>query len=247
MFKSFSDSSRNQEFHGFPSLNFQMNVQRYNISACSMDLDARYGTNTTTNLAAISSWKDQITGYEFVQATAGNQPRYLSSDVNFNNYPAVDFSVDTARTLNSQFGAVIKNQFIIVAVFRVIAFPGTQRGIVCAQNGAGGNNLLRISTGRTDQPMGVQNSNTTYLLTGDNGDTSPHILIASNTNLVVDGVLKDSQPSYGWLGIMNSIGTQSAAYNGRNAVTRILVYDTGATTQQLLTLSDAINAEYAIY
>jgi hypothetical protein len=95
--------------------------------------------------------------------------------------------------------------------------------------------------------MGVQNSSTSYLLTGDNGDTSPHILIASDTDLIVDGVLKDSKSPYGWTGIANSIGSQSTAYTGRNAVTRILGYEGKVSSDQLVVMCNSINAEYAIY
>jgi len=57
----------------------------YGYSNVIHDFDPKFGLNTATDLAAISYWYDKVNNHKAVQATAGNQPRLILSEVNFNN------------------------------------------------------------------------------------------------------------------------------------------------------------------
>lgn len=98
MFKGFQSKSR--QFNGIPALNFQMDNQAFGFSGCTFWLDAAYGLNTQTNLTAVSSWIDKISGLSFTQSTAGNQPRFVLSNPSYNNYPTVESFNSAQRLIN---------------------------------------------------------------------------------------------------------------------------------------------------
>jgi hypothetical protein len=243
MFKGFSDSSRNKEFHGFPNLNFQMNNEAYGFSGCTFWLDAAYGLNTQTNLAAVTEWNDKIINIKFTQSTAANQPVYLTSVAEFNNYPAIHF-VDTTDFMSSNlFGSGVT--YAIVAKVNLIS--------------AGGNVLLTTSVASVnsislagDDPdivgigiygaggLGASLMNTTI------EDTNPHIIIITPTEIVVDGVQSATSSGVALSGF-NTLGGANTSRRILGYVGEIICFDKHFNSQECITLSTNINSKYAIY
>jgi len=239
MFKGFQNTNRNGQFKGFPNLNFQMNNEAYGFSGCTFWLDAAYGLSTQTDLAAVSSWRDRIKGIEFVQATAGNQPRLISSDANFNNYPSIDMAWSTNRNLVSATGLLARGS--IACVLRAGTIDNKMMiflasGSTIQQFYNGGNSSAAI-TG-----LGVYDNVTPIMITTIE-DTLPHIIIITGTEIVIDGV---QQVTGSWAQTINYNTIGSSTARG-NAIAEIFKFDVQFSSADCITLSDNINSKYAIY
>jgi hypothetical protein len=239
MFKGFN----NRQPNGFPNINFGGNYgQAYNFTRCLLWLDAAYGTSTVVNGANVSSWQDKINGVQYTQATAGNQPTYVASDANFNNFPVIDFGDNLAKRLNgnTSFGLGSTTLAIIVRMTRtneitnsLIIGDGAQSGFSGA--GAGGN-----VTG-----FGFYNGGAA--LTKSNvEDTSTHIVIANRNFIIVDGVNQTSATST-LTQNFTSIGSTNGDSSPCCFISEILIYDYIMGTDDGIRLSDNINAKYLKY
>lgn len=237
MFKGFQQ--RSQQFHGFPGLSFQMNNEAYGFSGCTFWLDAAFGLNTNTNLGAITYWKDKIKGISFEQATAGNQPRLVTPDVNFNNNPSVQAAANT-RYLQTLTDVSVSTNFTLA--------------IVCKADSDNGVNVTfgrisgTISTGQSAVELTpVKIGNNTSSITATTNDTNPHIIIATNTEIAVDGVQEATgtigETFGGFLQIFNS----GSGNNNIGRVAEIIVYNQKLSSENCIILSDNLNSKYAIY
>jgi len=252
MFKGFQDTSRSPMFQGFPNLNFQMNNEAYGFSGCAFWLDAAYGLNTQTDLAAVSSWRDRIRGIEFVQATAGNQPRLNTANASYNNYPVIQF-FDTARRLNSSTddskGLSIPSNFTIALVANYNT--SNNANSVFSNGNSGASTLTAIVLGGSNAGVNgvavyvnnsVQGSGTTE-------STTVKIGIITNTEIVVNGVQENTYSSYTFDKIITQVGGgRSQAVTSLNGnIAEILVFGNTLSSNDCIRLSDNINSKYALY
>jgi hypothetical protein len=248
MFKGFSDSSRNNEFHGFPNLNFQMNNEAYGFSGCTFWLDAAYGLNTQTDLAAVSSWQERIKNYIFLQATAGAQPRLISSDPDFNNNPSIDFFNNVRWIGLSSSGINIAKGFTIVVVYKVTTSSPNGGNVLFSDPGnLNGITVLLSGESASITGFGVYPQFSSPLLATNVKDTNPHIAVLTNNYIIIDGVLEASgfcelPSSYQNLGS----GTNSAR-RIQGKIAEIIIYDSTINLSNCFLLSDNINQKYAIY
>jgi hypothetical protein len=233
MFKGFSDSSRNKEFHGFPNLNFQMNNEAYGFSGCMFWLDAAVNKNTSTDSTLVSFWQDKIQSIRFVQTTAGNQPTYLTSYAPLNNNPVIFFNAKTMSASpvflqQPQTTAVVFQGVVSASINQMFGDSTTNFNYNWGGTGAGYNGIgCRIN--------GSPNSST-Y---GE--DTNPHIAIFTKERIIADGAQQHT-----WS--LNFIPQISNFYNtSQQYIAEIICFNKILTQAECVQLCDNINSKYAIY
>lgn len=241
MFKGFQ--SKNRQFNGFPNLNFQQNNEAYGFSGCTFWLDAAYGLNTQTDLAAVSSWQSRIGGITFIQATAANQPRFVLNDPNFNNLPSVQV-ISTARFMTSVLPITISSS----TTFCWISKPdsNTNTDTILGSNAA----YTILLDGGSDNAAitGAGLYSNTGTFTGTTEGTNPRIALFTYNNVYYNGVNEktgtytgNNQPFFN----LFRYSTTTFNYTGRLA--ELLVFNYKMTPGQMQNLSDNINLKYAIY
>jgi hypothetical protein len=219
----------------------------YGFGGVNFWLDAGYGLNTQTDLAAVTKWIDRIRGISFQQSTAASQPRFILSDANFNNYPTVDFSVSTSRYLQSfySYGFPNTTDFTIAFIAKY--------GVLNTQNCVAGTSVAgapRIALGGTAASWnGVTVFNTSLIGSGTTESTSTKIAIITNTEIVVNGTQEATYSYFNFnlnmdqIGIANTLGGQQL----RGQIAEIIVFGDALSSADCIRLSDNINAKYAIY
>lgn len=246
MFKGFQNTSRTNGFNGFVSSpNFQMNNEAYGISSCIFWLDAAVGTNTQTNLGAISSWRDKFFPYSFIQNTVGNQPRYISSDVAYNNYPVVEFqdinrglrvSPTTSKILGIQTIAFVANYNTINT--RNLVFGDFANGNAY---GVGLGGSVAIVTGPYMRTTVAETSATTET-------TTVKICVFSENLIMVNGVVESTATNNFKGFTFDAIGYVTNSANSLDGkVAEIIAYSKSIDSTQASNLSSIINSKYAIY
>lgn len=242
MFKSFQNTSRTNGFNGFPALNFQMNNEAYGFTGCTFWLDAAYGTNTQTDLAAVSIWQTRIGGMTFTQATAGNQPRFIATDVTYNNYPIIEF-VGTSKRVTSNYSFPLGLTVAAVANYSTIntinSFIGSTQNTysVFIAGSAAGFNGCGISDGGS-------------IFTGTTENTNVKIFILTKSLIVVNGISEGgTAPTWNTSFQFDQIGMRqantSASLNGK--ISEIIMFNYEMTLSDCQRLSTNINSKYAIY
>lgn len=212
---------------------------KYGFSGCYFDLDARFGTNTKTDLAAISSWSDQIAGVSYTHATAGNQPRYIAADSNFNNFPSIQRQT-SARWLGSINGVGIRQGFTLVYVGKVDTNNGANS---CLENnptlgGSAGDIILALT------PTVLLGSDAADLTTAiDN--TSPFILVANTNELWINGV-QQVTGNIKLTRTINTLGRNGSGSNDVGRTTRLMLFE-GIGGSSFAQLSDNVNKDYLAY
>jgi hypothetical protein len=248
MFKGFSDSSRNKEFHGFPNLNFQMNNEAYGFSGCTFWLSSESGLSTQTDNTLLTSWVDKISNIRFLQSTAGNQFTYFSAIPAFNNYPAVFFGVGS-KFMTTIRPAGFNSSWTLVGVGQRTG-PLEQVHIVAHSGGttnsinSGGHDHWGFggSFNASQTGIGLYNTTNIRLIGSTVEDTSAHIFVINNKECVVDGVRYDVGNVRAPAAI-NALGYNNGAQNF-GYLTDLIIY---AQTIDGITLCDRINSKYAIY
>jgi len=247
MFKGFQNISKTSGFNGFPALNFQMNNEAYGFSGCTFWLDAGYGTNTVTDLAAVSSWQPRIGAVTFTQSTAGNQPRYVVSDLNLNNLPSIDFQ-DNNRYLDAGTNKGITRTSTVAVVCKINAFV-TQRNIIMADSISA--NLALYYAAANSSPVfgqGVRSAGLGDEYTNSNNDTNPRIIVFSNPNIVVNGAVTKTVNQKMDSQLYNRIGWYTANTNAMyGQISEIIVFSYEFNSSNMIKLSNYINSKYAIY
>jgi hypothetical protein len=242
MFKGFSSR---QGFNGVPNSNFGMNNRVYEVDQCRYWFDAATLSGLALN-AAVSLWVDKMRNVQASQTTAGNQPRFIPSNVPFNNNPTVEF-FDTARRLLLPVNLLSNSKFTIAAVANMnsinllnVVMSGAS---AVSQFGVGGTaaTVTGVFAG-----SGAAGSST--LLQGVTEFTTPRIIIFTNSNLVVDRVLEDSGKSLIPF-TANTLGGRdnNTAFGLNGNIAEILFWDVEISVDKMYELSDILNTKYAIY
>jgi len=250
MFKGFQNTSRTNGFNGFPALNFRMNNQAYGFSGCSFWLDAAYGLNTQTDLAAVSSWQTRIGGVAFTQSTAANQPTLVLSDASFNNLPTINFTAGNTRFMLSSPNSYVGLGNVTIAIVYQIQSTSTN-GNRLVSDSTTANNAIGIASNGANAGMnglGLYTGTSTSTISGTTEDTNPHIGILSDRYVYVNGVQEatgSSQFIYGF----NQLGSQGSTNNTATQakIAEIIIFNRLMTDLQMANLSTNINSKYAIY
>jgi hypothetical protein len=241
MFKGFQNNRRSNGFNSFPALNFQMNNEAYGFTGCTFWLDAAYGLNTQTDLAAVSSWQPRI-GYQFLQNTVANQPRLILSDAAYNNFSTVDFNGGSKRlTANYPISlglttAIIANYTTIQIVNNVIGSSTSNYSVFLGGSAANFNGC------------GISDGGNVFSGTTDN--TNVKIFILTKSIILVNGVNEAGTPptwatnfQFDQIAMRQTLTNQSL--NGK--VAEIIMFNYEMSLSQCQRLSDNINTKYAIY
>lgn len=255
MFKGFQNKAN--QFNGFPNINFGQNVnQAYGFSGIIYHLDAAYGLNTQTNLGAVSSWSPKVGNAQWIQSTAGNQPRLLTADGNFNNYPTVDF-YDTARRMSLFSGSVqvpISSVSTVVWIAKMIAVNPNSNSL----NAILGNNSSIVNNAYTLGGTFINITGIGYMTDNSNQavttieNTNTHIVIMSDTYCIVDGTSVTFTISSGnnfntfyWNRLGGNRDLDAQALNGQ--IAEIIIFPYKLSSTDAIRLSNNINSKYAIY
>lgn len=237
MFKGFQDTSKLDQFNGFPNLNFNNNPV-YGFGDCIFWFDAAYGLNTQTDGAAISYWRDRIGNVKFTQSSAGSQPSYKASLAAFNNNPAINASVTGTRFLDY-------SDHLISGTIVIIHQETTQASSINRiVTGSG----YCIASRKTSSAFGVYVVDAGYPsdFVSSIRDLNAHIYIVTKNDIVIDGVL-DSTGGNSTVPAFNSIGASGAGTCHKGYIGEIIGYKYQMTSDEMIKLSDKINAKYAIY
>lgn len=252
MFKGFQNNRRSNGFNSFPALNFQMNNEAYGFSGCSFWLDAAYGLNTQTDLAAVSLWTDKIKGVQFTQSTAGNQPRFVLSSVNLNNYPTIE-NIDGSRFMTAKLntGFNLTSNFTLVWIGKMNV---NNNASVIMGNGPNSSEphsiIFHGGTSAGWNGFGYY-QNGGFRLQGTTEGTNSRICIITNDTVMVNGVVENTgsigSDFQSTLNVLFKYDTVSSfALRGETA--EIIGWSNfKMTSSQMLTLSSNINTKYAIY
>lgn len=244
MFKGFQNKSR--QFNGFPNLNFQMNNEAYGFSGCKFWLDAAYGTNTQTNLAAISSWTEKIQGITFTEATAANQPRYNSSNILYNNLPTIESQGLSRRLINTT-GVSLGKTLAFVANYNTIINVNVvfSRYFTSITDPFGFFMLGGTATGING--VAYRNNNLTYS-TGTTESTSVKIVVFTPNAIYVNGVKESSSSSDFFIHGIQMIFANSTARSDslQGHLAEIISWNDDYTGSETI-ISDRLNTKYAIY
>lgn len=239
MFKGFQNKSR--QFNGFPNLNFQVNNEAYGFSGCTFWLDAAYGLNTQTNLAAVSSWTDRISGASFTQSTAANQPRYIQSSLSYNNFPVIDFYT-SARFLSSLIKYSGFSTIAFIANYDTLTDRNSMIGNVNQTEpliALGGNSFNGISIALNDGPPSSA---------GTTDNTNVKICVINSSDIFVNGISEFSGTTRLTQVNFNRIGQWVNIANALvGKVAEIIIYKYSLTNSECIELSTRLNSKYAIY
>jgi len=245
LFKSFQNNRRSNGFNGFPSLNFQMNNEAYGFSGCSFWLDAAYGLNTQTDLAAVSSWRDKIRGIEFTQNTVANQCTWKNSLLAFNNLPAIFIALDNKFMTTTQ-PIGISSNFTIAVIGQRTAVLDQIHVLLNASLGTTyitdtlvwGGNFSANTTG-----IGLY-SGFAQKIVSTVEDTNPHIAVLTNTEIAIDGV-QVATGSVSSFGPIQALGYNNIVGSFGGYVGEIIIW--GGVRHDAVSVCNAINQKYAIY
>jgi hypothetical protein len=250
MFKGFSDSSRNKEFHGFPNLNFQMNNEAFGFSGVTFDLDPAYGLITQTDLAAVSTWRDKIRGFNYVQATAGNQPRLVLSSATFNNNPVIDFFAQN-RFLESTHGPTFSDKDTFAFVYQKLsdntgAAPN-QTKLFTSTSGVNSGLGFMLKSSLSNSVGWFNNITADYTSTTPY-DTNPHIIVISKNAYIDNGTSLTPSGSFTTSDMLTVLSGSVLRSSGTFLLARIIKYENNnLSVQEATQLCTNINQKYAIY
>lgn len=250
MFKGFQSKSR--QFNGFPNLNFQVNNEAYGFSGCTFWLDAAYGTNTQTNLAAVSTWQSKIGGIIFTQETAANQPRFILSDSTFNNLSVIQFQ-DGGRKLYNNNGIGINNFSNTIAwVAKVDTETAINNiaGPITVFSNAGftqsGNNTVGPQS-----PGWLNGNGSFYGVSGTYRTTSTLIVVLTTSHIIINGINQTTTSTLpvGFniecIGGSRAVSSTTTSLIGK--IGEFLIFNTKFSQNECETLSSLLNSKYAIY
>jgi hypothetical protein len=241
MFKGFN----NRQLHGFPNLNFQGDISAYGFGGVSFWLDAAFGLNTQTNLGAVSRWQQRVGGGTFVQTSAGNQPRLILNDSNFNNFPSVQ-SVDSGRFMDATVGTGLKynaQNITLAVISKVDAAIGTNWLIAQPETFTG-----IADGGTTGAATGFGNwLNSSVVLQGTTESTNPRIKIITATNVIINGVNERTGSAGGSFLELIRLFTSTAGFGSTQSIAEIVAFGYSMTETNAIALSNNINQKYAIY
>lgn len=244
MFKGFQ--SKSKQFNSFPALNFQMNNEAYGFSGCTFWLDAAYGLNTQTNLASVSSWTDKISNLSFTQPSAGSQPRLVTSNPSYNNFPTIESNSSGQKLINSvqkRFGktiAFVANYSSLQTTNPIFSRYQTLSSGTVGWVAAGGSftGINGIAIRQLD----------TSFVSGTTENTSVKICVITPNSIYVNGVQESStynQIDQFSCGIIFGVSTTlNDTLIGNLA--ELIFWEANYAGRET-EISDALNTKYAIY
>jgi hypothetical protein len=242
MFKSFQNNSRQPLFKGFVNRDYT-NSYAYGFDSCRLWYDAAVGTNTTTDLAAISSWQDRIGNLSATQSTAGNQPRYNASNASFNNLPCIEF-YSSARFLAT--ASVMPSSSATVAFVAKYDALAPQGNVLLINPSNLVKYVMMGGNGTGVTGIGIYDS-TTPILVSTVEDTNAHIVVYTPNRLIIDGVqVATNSTGVSSIGY-NQISINDANYFLNGRVAEILMYSSNFSQDQCILLSNNLNSKYALY
>lgn len=247
MFKGFQDSSANSQYKGFPNLNMQQSNSAYGFGGVTFWLDASFGLNTQTNLGAVSRWQARVGGSVFEQATAGNQPRLILTDANYNNFPSVE-AQDNARFMDAANGISFQPNITIAVVSRVATQLSECHVIT---NGLAGVVVSGIVDGGSNAGFtgfGMRPNQAAPILQGTTETTTARIKILTRTDVIVNGVNEATGSLGTQISNMKRIFRLDTALRQLiGSIAEIIAFNYAMTSDQAIDLSNRINQKYAIY
>jgi hypothetical protein len=211
-------------------------------------LDASYGLNTSTNLGAVSIWNDRVSNWSFIQSTAGNQPRLITSNASFNNYPTIDFYT-TARFMDSNRGGLpLSKSTTLIFVAKYDTINGRNAVLANSTNsgtiGLGGTGVGANGVYYSDVATG------NIIASGTTNSTTTKIVVMTNSQIVVNG----TQEYSGTISLFPDWScdrlARRAAFTANQLlghIAEIIFLDAKLTSEECLRISDNINSKYAIY
>jgi hypothetical protein len=237
MFKGFNNRQQNS----FVNLNFAGDRSAYGQGGCMFWLRADFGLNTQTNGASVSSWTDYISGYNFVQATAGSQPVLRTSQAEYNNLPVIDFYPSLSqRNLGISGG--------VVTAFRTFVFVANYDSIRDVNNIVTFGSTNRIALGGTSAGWnGVSLLSNNVFTTGTTESTSVKIAVISTNLIMVNGVTESTAANRITWGFNLIAEGALGVGHLRGKVAEILCFENELNEAQALALSNNINSKYVIY
>jgi hypothetical protein len=249
MFKGFSDSSRNNEFHGFPNLNFQMNNEVFGFSGAVMDFDAEHFTSTKINNANVVFWNDKINQIQFIQNTAAQQPLYVLNDSEFGNKPSLNFNLGTKNLIS----VPLKGFNTIAFAVKVDVAAVQDNAVNCLlKNSQFSNNgqVVSVNSGSTGvKGIGVYRGTNYATQDIESGvkDLNVHFSAISSNAISVDGVLSSTN-NFSWINTFDMMGESSTGLirDGiRGRVARIIFYNSNLSETQLVQLTQRMKDYYS--
>jgi len=242
MFKNYQDTSSADQFKGFPNLNFQGSNSAYGFSGVSFWLDAAFGLSTQTNLGRISRWQPRIGREAFIQNTAGNQPRLILNDPNYNNFPSVE-SDDNGRFMTSGSGFDLNGGNCTLVIVSKIN-TGQRQNIIFSSTG-GIDWLLDGGSDGGYTGFGILFNSTNFQIQGTTESTNTRIKIMLTNNLIINGSAETPTGNIsGYLRRYDNLFS-NARYQG--SLAEVIVYNYVMTQTDAIALSDRINQKYVIY
>jgi hypothetical protein len=249
MFKSYQDTISADQFRGFPNLNFQGSNSAYGFSGVSFWLDAAFGLNTQTNLGAVSKWQARVGGGVFEQATAGNQPRLILSDANYNNFPSVE-AQDSARIMESSIGLKYQSTAITVAVISKVNVAQQYNGIIGRFSTGDAVNVGITDGGGNASYNGFGYFQGTSAMQGTTESLNARIKILTSTNIIINGSIETTGTAIGAFQELVTLfrtNSQTAQSGLRGSIAEIIAFNYSMSSTDAIALSDRINQKYAIY
>jgi hypothetical protein len=242
--------SKNRQFNGFPKKGFGNGSAQWNGIPCAFWLDAGQAVDNPANLGRVGAWIDVISGTRWIQTVVASQPQYLTSDSAFNNRPVINNDTGGRHFNNIESQSILRtgreNFFAIV----VQATAANGRGIVLTQGTLNGEfNLGGINSGASK--MGIYNGGTGVFTTTTDYDLNPHIFVISDKKILLDGVFETVTGAQSTqllsFASFNRIFGNSGGVGFVGKLAEILCFPFDPTDTEMLSVSDLLNAKYAIY
>ena len=208
-------------------------------------LDAGKGLNTSTDLAAVSSWVDVIRNWEFTQATGANQPRLKASNANFNNWPTVEF-FDTARFMDSTRGGLPIGALTTVCFVAKYDTINTLNVVLGSTTVAG--SMGMGGTAATGPYYG--NSGVSVITSGTTASTAAKIVVITASNIIVNGASEYAGTITGfpdWTSDRLGRRVGVTTHQLRGHIAEILIFNYKMSSSDCVLLSDRINSKYSLY
>jgi hypothetical protein len=236
MFKGFNNKQQN----GFPNLNFRGDISAYGFGGVSFWLDAAFGLNTQNNLGAVSYWMPRVGSSPFIQNTAGNQPRLVLNDANYNNLPSIE-STGAGRFMQSTLGNLPYSRFCTIAIISKVNNAAAINSII----GLGNNGIFDGGTSVNLNGFGFY-PNGTPTFQGTTETSATRIKIMSFDTIVVNGLTEFTGTNNTGTFDFNTLFRVSNT-DMVGSIAEIIAYNFSMTSTQCTELSNNINSKYAIY
>ena len=232
----------------------QQATSAYGFGGVTFWLDAAYGLNTQTNLGAVSSWQQRVGGGTFVQATAGDQPRLILNDANYNNLPSVESLTAANDFMIAITGLKLGTSYTVAIVAKANTIGNNAQCVIgFPQSSTPGFILGGTRATTTGVGYSINVDLNSPALQGTTESTNARIHIITNTNIVVNGINEATGT-----GVSRPIDLTQIFRGGEVAggapqnpligsIAEIIAFPYSMTSDEAIALSNNINQKYAIY